>query len=603
MCRCLRFLARNATGAGPASDASDATAPKDETLAATAVEHDTATLTIANHSGNWYYKANAAPYTSCSSNAVSTTSTSLTSLAGNTSYTFKAYSNSGCSTELAAAAAFLTKPAKPSKPTVTAGAGSGNLTIASSLTGGSGTLTKWQYTTDDGTTWSDISATDNSLSYTVTGLTDGISYTFKVRARNATGTGLDSEASDSATPTSTTLKADNVTTTGARLTIGNYLSIPADTVIRTTATLTIANQTGSWYYKRSEPGNGDHPYGSCSAAVSGTSVNLTGLTAGTTYTFKAYSDSGCKTETASQSFTTAAPLPAPTVSPTELTLAEGGGTGRYTIVLEAQPTGDVSVTATSSDRTVATVSPGSLTFTVSNWSDPQTVTVTGVDDERVNDPLRTATVSHAVSGGGYDGVAVPSVAITLNDDDTTSKEEEAAKRVDEVVLPDVVQQVAGATVTAITNRMSTVASAAVGGIQPVNPTTPANPAGDAVSLLEAITTGAVEFLWSRQGAIRSGEFTLQQALAGRRFAMPLSALGPSSDHGAADALVVSTPAFWGSADYTSYGNLLDGVEFDGNIFLLALGMDMEPVADLIAGLAVAINSSDFDYVDTQPEGP
>ena len=75
------------------------------TLAATAVEHDTATLTIANHSGNWYYKANAAPYTSCLSNAVPTTSTSLTSLAGNTSYTFKAYSNSVCSTELAAAAA------------------------------------------------------------------------------------------------------------------------------------------------------------------------------------------------------------------------------------------------------------------------------------------------------------------------------------------------------------------------------------------------------------------------------------------------------------------------------------------------------------------
>ena len=69
--------------------------------------------------------------------------------------------------------------------------------------------------------------------------------------------------------------------------------------------LTIANYTGSWYYKRTEPTEGSHPYGACSEdAVTGTSVNLTGLTAGTSYTFKLYSDSSCKTEIASHSFST-----------------------------------------------------------------------------------------------------------------------------------------------------------------------------------------------------------------------------------------------------------------------------------------------------------
>ena len=333
---------------------------------------------------------------------------------------------------------------------------------------------------------------------------------------------------------------------------------------------------------------------------SGTSVNLTGLSADTTYTFKAYSDSGCNTEMASQSFTTATPLPAASVTPTELTLAEAGGTGTYTIVLKSEPTGDVTVTVGSSDQAVATVAPSSLTFTPSNWSVAKTVTVTGVDDEMVNDPLRTATISHSISGGGYGGVAVPSVAVTLNDDDTMSKEEEAAKKVDDVALPDVVEQAAGATITAITNRVSSIASAAAGGVQPVNPIVPT---GDAVSLLESLTTGAVEFLWAHQGAIQRGELTLQQALAGRRFSMPLSALGRSQDSGGVqDGLPASTLAFWGSADYTSYGNVLDGVEFDGDIFLIALGLDMQPRADLITGLAVAVNSSDFDYVDTQPEG-
>ena len=270
----FKVRAKNATGTGPDSDASDAAAPADETLAASGVTHDSATLTIANHGGDWHYKANAAPDASCSTTAVSGTTKDLTGLSGNTSYTYKAYSDSGCTSGnlLATASAFLTKPGKPAKPTATAGAGSGKLTLASSVTGG-GTISNWQYTKDDGANWTDIDVTSTTLSYVVENLTDGTDYAFKVRAVNATGTGPDSDASDSAAPADETLAASGVTHDSATLTIGNH--------------------SGNWHYRYASPDGGD-----CSPAQAGAAANLTGLTPGTNYVFKAYGDVDCSTELA-----------------------------------------------------------------------------------------------------------------------------------------------------------------------------------------------------------------------------------------------------------------------------------------------------------------
>ena len=50
------------------------------------------------------------------------------------------------------------------------------------------------------------------------------------------------------------------------------------------------------------------------------------------------------------------------------------------MVLNAQPTADVTIGLSSSDTTEGTVAPASLTFTTGNWNVAQTVTVTGVDD-------------------------------------------------------------------------------------------------------------------------------------------------------------------------------------------------------------------------------
>ena len=109
------------------------------------------------------------------------------------------------------------------------------------------------------------------------------------------------------------------------------------------------------------------------------------------------------------------------MSVTQLTVTETAGLGRtatYTVKLNTQPTGDVTITPSSSAESAATVS-GALTFTFSNWSTAQTVTVTGVDDAvDQGDTDRTATISHTVSGGDYGDVSAGSVSVTVTDDDT-----------------------------------------------------------------------------------------------------------------------------------------------------------------------------------------
>jgi hypothetical protein len=99
------------------------------------------------------------------------------------------------------------------------------------------------------------------------------------------------------------------------------------------------------------------------------------------------------------------------------TTVSEGSSDSYTVVLDTAPSDSVQITVSSDDEEQATVDKATLTFTASNWDDPQTVTVTGVDDD-VDDGDSTVTISHSASGGGYDGVSIASVDVTVTDDDS-----------------------------------------------------------------------------------------------------------------------------------------------------------------------------------------
>ena len=104
-----------------------------------------------------------------------------------------------------------------------------------------------------------------------------------------------------------------------------------------------------------------------------------------------------------------------TVNPTTgLTTTEASGTATFTIVLDAEPTADVSITLTSSDTTEGDVSTGSVTFTSADWDTPQTVTVTGADDFLDDGNVAyTITTGNASSADtNYNNMVVDDVSVT-----------------------------------------------------------------------------------------------------------------------------------------------------------------------------------------------
>ena len=114
-----------------------------------------------------------------------------------------------------------------------------------------------------------------------------------------------------------------------------------------------------------------------------------------------------------------------TISRETLTVVEGDTTGdSYTVQLNTQPSGDVTVAISghaSTDLTLSgpTLSANKLTFTVDTWSAAQTVTVKAAEDDDATDDTNL-TLRHAVSAGSaseYLSVVIASAVVTVTDND------------------------------------------------------------------------------------------------------------------------------------------------------------------------------------------
>ena len=100
----------------------------------------------------------------------------------------------------------------------------------------------------------------------------------------------------------------------------------------------------------------------------------------------------------------------------ELTVFEGGASQPYTVVLDTQPTGTVTVTPVVPSESDVRVSPSSLSFSRSSWNIEKTVAVRALDDNDEDRDL-PVTVTHDVRGGDYDTVTAGSVTVTIEEDD------------------------------------------------------------------------------------------------------------------------------------------------------------------------------------------
>jgi hypothetical protein len=200
----------------------------------------------------------------------------LNNLTRGQTYTFVANAyhivGSSANSNVSASYTLAQVPASPTMGTATAtGATTANVTYSASSDNGGANITSYTATSiPSGGTGTLNQAGSGTIN--VTGLTTGTSYTFTVTATNSAGTGANSAVSNQVTewsiPDAPTI--GTATTTGAT----------TATVSFTAPTLN-GNSTITSYTATSSPGG---ITGSLSQAGSGT-ISITGLTAGTTYTF------------------------------------------------------------------------------------------------------------------------------------------------------------------------------------------------------------------------------------------------------------------------------------------------------------------------------
>ena len=114
--------------------------------------------------------------------------------------------------------------------------------------------------------------------------------------------------------------------------------------------------------------------------------------------------------------------PGVTLSSSSLTTSENGTNATFTVKLDQKTTSDVTINLQSDDPGEGTPSPSALTFTTSNYSSAQTITVQAVDDAFFDDNQSYTIALKTISGTGtaYDGFDPADVSVTNTDNESAN---------------------------------------------------------------------------------------------------------------------------------------------------------------------------------------
>ncbi len=323
----FKVKATNGVGTGAESAASNsvtpATVPGAPTIGTATAGNGQATVPFTAPASNGgsaitSYTATSTPGNVTGNCAAPCTSINVTGLSNGTAYTFKVKATNGVGTGAESAASNSVTPATvPGAPTIgTATAGDAQATVpftAPASNGGSA-ITSYTATSTPGGITGNCTAPCTSIN--VTGLSNGTAYTFKVKATNGVGTGAESAASNSVTPSTAP------TVPGAP-TIGTATAGNAQATVPFTAPASDGGSAITSYTATSTPGN---ITGNCAAPC--TSINVTGLSNGTAYTFKVKATNGVGTgaESAASNSVTPATVPgAPTIGTATAGNAQASG--------------------------------------------------------------------------------------------------------------------------------------------------------------------------------------------------------------------------------------------------------------------------------------
>ena len=198
-----------------------------------------------------------------------------------------------------------TTPAAPTSLVATPGNGQGSIAFTAGSNGGSA-ITNYQYSTNGGSSYTAFSPVQTTSPVSITGLTNGTTYTVLLKAVNANGAGTAS-SSVSLTPSTVPSAPTSLSATGGNGTIA----------VSFTQSSTGGNAVSNYQYST----DGGATFNAFSPAQTSSPVTISGLTNGTAYTvqLKAVNTNGAGPASASVIST---PYTVPS-APTGLTASNG----------------------------------------------------------------------------------------------------------------------------------------------------------------------------------------------------------------------------------------------------------------------------------------
>ena len=358
----VKLRAVNAVGTSAASSsvtaAPQAVAPSAPT--ALAATRGDASISIAFTAGanggaaisNYEYELNGSGTWVAFSPAQTSSPVTISSLTNGTAYTVKLRAvNTAGSGAASSATSSVTPVALAAAPTsLNATAGNGSITVSFTAgSNGGSTITNYEYQLDGGGPWLPFTPPQTSSPVTISGLTNGVAHTVKLRAFNSAGPGVASTATSSVTPMTAASAPTGLTATPHDQSIDVAFTPGADGGSAISNYEYRLNGTGSWTVL--SPSDTTSP------------ITITGLTNGTAYSVElravtGYSSAGTASGATASVTPAAVPL-APTIT------SATAGNGSASIAFTAGTTGGSAITnyeySTDNGSTWVTPSPAVTT--------------------------------------------------------------------------------------------------------------------------------------------------------------------------------------------------------------------------------------------------